>query len=307
MKYIKTYDKYSLNDIENIHKVRNKKILKILEYYTNTVEDNHILKLNINIKLWYILQKNIDESYFTTTKPDEKYDNPFFYNIKSMWVGSKFPDKQGFKEFDDTPDFIVELETTDKKRNSFSNRFLIEDNDKKTQPIVDTLYNYVIENQDKIKIKGFVTPEEKTQQYYNKFVGKFLIHKDKSTWKPKNYIVLITSVNPKWKVGITDKIWPSGDSISYDPKTYKIEDRINGYGYHYSEEEFEKLEILSPQECYNKYPKLITNIYDNVDRDYTKGEKGWADWYWKSVVRVKKSIETIDEFEHYVASKKYNL
>ena len=63
MKYIKTYEKYSLNDIENIHKVRNKKFIKVLEYYTNVVEDNHILNLDVNIKLYYIQLEKIDDSY----------------------------------------------------------------------------------------------------------------------------------------------------------------------------------------------------------------------------------------------------
>lgn len=308
MKYIKTYEKYSLNDIENIHYIKDEKFLKILEFYSNTVGDNHKLDLNINIKLWYVQKQNLDESYFTKKQPDERYDYTFFYNIKSMWIGSKFPDKQQFKEFDDKPDFIVELLTIDKKRNTLSNRFLIEENDKKTQLIVDAIYDYVIENQHRIKIKGFVLPEEKTQQYYDQFVGKFLIHKDKIDWQySKNYIVLITKVDPKWKVGSGTKIWPQGDCISYNKKSYKIEKDISGYGYHYSEEEFEKLEILSPQECYEKYPELINNIYDKIMIDYQKGKRSWVDWYWKGVISYKKAIESIKDFESIITARKYNL
>lgn len=80
-----------------------------------------------------------------------------------------------------------------------------------------------------------------------------------------------------------------------------------GWGHYYTEEEFNKIEFMTPIEFYEKYPELCQKLFDKVYNDYNGRNINQYDWYGKMLIKYKNALETIPQLRYYVDSKKYNL
>jgi hypothetical protein len=136
MKYIKKYESYNLADIENIDKIKNKKYLTILDFYTCLIDKNNLtLTLNIPIDIYYI--NNYPNSYFENK---EKKGYNHFCKISSMWMSL---DNQHFDTYKESPYFIVKL----LGENEFYENFIIR-NHKSNELIIDAIYDYAMKNSE---------------------------------------------------------------------------------------------------------------------------------------------------------------
>jgi hypothetical protein len=162
MRYLRTYEAYNMMDIENIDLIKDKKYLAIIEYYTTLVKYDTNLErilLNIPIDITHIYNIGYRSPYllkhrFKNGKVEikdnekriidgEEYPQIKHYNmIECMWMSLK---NQHFKRFNEKPYFLIKLlseESYDPNRDQMA----IRPDDKYDKPIVDAMYDYVMEH-----------------------------------------------------------------------------------------------------------------------------------------------------------------
>jgi len=136
------------------------------------------------------------------------------------------------------------------------------------------------------------------------YMGKFFLVPCEDWTGKKLYIVLVKEVDFKWYVdGKGYRIWPMGDNFTVD-KNGDIKNPA-GWGYHYTQEEFDKIDFLTPEEFWQKEPELCEKLYLKVKNELDEGKCGG--WYCEMLNFYKNRLETVKDFEHYIDAKKYNL
>jgi len=152
-------------------------------------------------------------------------------------------------------------------------------------------------------------------QNANDYKGKFFtspVFIREYDWKKEDfYIVLVNDIDFKWKIDSKPfsetKIWPRADCFTV-MKDGEIKDPT-GWGHHYTQEEFDNIEFMTPIEFYNKYTKLCEELYLKVIKDFAKFDNKVTqyNWYSKTLNFYKETLETVPELRYIVDAEKYNL
>lgn len=138
----KMFERNILSDIPNIDKIKNQKLLEVIEFYINYTDERY-LELNIPIDVYF---KNTNNNKFFSNTYIE--DSIHFIRIGGMWMSRE---NENFNVYYDwIPEFYIDVFSDTKINNKnydnsfdeYEERFIVGDN-RYTSFFIDIIYDYI--------------------------------------------------------------------------------------------------------------------------------------------------------------------
>ncbi len=148
--------------------------------------------------------------------------------------------------------------------------------------------------------ENFIRDKILSKEYKDKiFIAPVFMNE--YSWKQEDfYITLVKDVVID---NSSNKYWPISDCFTV-MKTGEITSPA-GWGLDYTLERLKKIDFMTAQEFYNKYPKLCEKLYLQVVDILEKKQCG--DWYCKMLKNYERVLSEVKELEYVNMAKKYNL